>query len=58
MSIEWMVGTMFLVTDFKKAWNVMAHPKRTFDEEREITGYWPVLRWFLLLNRHCVDLSH
>ncbi len=41
---------MFLVTDLKKAWNVMARPKQTFDAEGEISGYLPVLRWFLLLN--------
>ena len=41
---------MFVISDFKKAWQVIAHPKRLFDEEKTISGYWPILRWFLLLN--------
>jgi hypothetical protein len=41
---------MFLVTDLKKAWNLMVRPKHTFDQEKSIEGYWPVLRWFLVLN--------
>ncbi|MDO8055438.1 MAG: YIP1 family protein [Candidatus Hermodarchaeota archaeon] len=41
---------MFLVSDFKKAWQIIAHPNRLFDEEKTVSGYWPVLRWFLLLN--------
>ena len=41
---------MFLVTDFKKAWQIIVHPKRTFEGEKTLIGYWRVLRWFLLIN--------
>ncbi len=41
---------MFLITDLKKAYNVMARPKQTFEVEKGVSGYWPILRWFLLLN--------
>ncbi len=41
---------MFLVSDLKKAWNLMIQPKRSFDQEKSIEGYWSVLRWFLVLN--------
>ncbi len=41
---------MFLVTDLKKTWHLIAYPKQTFDNEKIISGYWPLLRWFLLFN--------
>ena len=37
-------------TDFTKAWKIIAHPKELFSQERDIKGYWPVLRFYLLLN--------
>lgn len=48
--IESVKRKLFLVSDMQKAWNVMARPKQTFDQEKSIEGYWPVLRWFLVLN--------
>ena len=41
---------MFLVSDLNKTWRILTHPNQTFDEEKTVRGYWPVLRWFLLLN--------
>ena len=41
---------MFLVTDFTKTWQIIAYPRQTFADEKKISGYWPILRWFLLLN--------
>jgi hypothetical protein len=41
---------MFLVTDVKKAWNIIAQPRSTFETEKEVEGYLSPLRWFLVLN--------
>ncbi|MFX1576050.1 MAG: YIP1 family protein [Promethearchaeota archaeon] len=41
---------MFLVTDVKKAWNIIAQPQSTFETEKKVEGFWSVLRWFLVLN--------
>ncbi len=41
---------MPLKTDFRKAWDAIAHPELLFEKEREVRGYWPVLRFYLVLN--------
>lgn len=48
-SCSW-ASRVFLVTDMKIAWHFITRPKQTFEEEKSVSGYWPVLRWFLLLN--------
>jgi len=37
-------------SDFGKAWEAVAHPFEFFERERTVNGYWPVLRFYLLLN--------
>lgn len=36
--------------DFGKAWQIIAHPFDFFERERTVTGYWPLLRFYLLMN--------
>ena len=39
-----------MLQEFKKAWRYIAEPEASFGEEREVTGYWPVIRWYLIVN--------
>lgn len=41
---------MSLLSDLGKAWEVIAHPDQLFEKEQQVPGYWPVLRFFLVLN--------
>jgi hypothetical protein len=41
---------MNLLQDFRKAWGLIHNPETTFNSEREIYGYWPIIRFYLLLN--------
>ena len=41
---------MFLQTDITKTWQILTHPDQFFDAERSRGGYWPIFRFFLLLN--------
>ncbi len=41
---------MTLHDDVFKAWESIAHPDLFFEKEKTRIGYWPVLRFYLLLN--------
>jgi hypothetical protein len=41
---------MSIHKDLRKAWYLISEPEATFDREREVEGYWPVLRFYLVLN--------
>lgn len=41
---------MFGSNALGKAWKVVAYPFEFFEGERAVEGYWPVLRFYLLLN--------
>jgi hypothetical protein len=41
---------MPIMTDFRKAWMIITHPDAFFEDELSIKGYWPILRFFLVLN--------
>jgi hypothetical protein len=41
---------MFARVDLEKTWQVIAHPFAFFEREQTVKGYWPVLRFYLLLN--------
>ncbi len=41
---------MNLTGDFRKALSLVLHPDVVFEGERESQGYWPVLRFFLVLS--------
>ncbi len=36
--------------DFRKSWEFISRPDTAFAQEKSVPGYWPVLRWFLILN--------
>jgi len=36
--------------DFRKAFGFIAHPESAFESESNDTGYWPMLRFFIVLN--------
>lgn len=41
---------MDLSKDFRKAWEIISNPETTFTNERDIYGYWPIVRFYLVLN--------
>ncbi|UCE11328.1 MAG: hypothetical protein JSW61_05185 [Candidatus Thorarchaeota archaeon] len=41
---------MKVVDEFRMAWKVIAHPESLFNEERSVPGYWPVVRFYLVVN--------
>jgi hypothetical protein len=41
---------MFVRVDLEKTWQVIARPFAFFEREQTVKGYWPVLRFYLLLN--------
>ena len=41
---------MNLLHDLKKSWDIVRDPETLFNNEREISGYIPVLRFYLVLN--------
>ena len=41
---------MNLLQDFRKAWEIISNPETAFNNEKEISGYWPIIRFYLVLN--------
>jgi hypothetical protein len=41
---------MNISQDFRKAWEIISNPETAFTNEREIYSYWPIVRFYLVLN--------